>query len=286
MIRKALSVLWSAAFAALVILVGMLVWKETFGHLVEVFGEHREVRRTVAELEADLERHRTLGDLLDQGEQVRHYLGDQVLDEVRLEGHFHHLSLEVVADNRSHCIACHGDLPHAEDAARRAFWNMHAWTLGCETCHVRLGDDSGWAWYDRSTGALIERPAVGSNPAPYTARLVPLERVAGALQRVDSEARIEAAAAFTVREPGLSEEQRKAELEPLHDHLAEEARACADCHDREGDLPLERLGYPPGRVEEIVGTEAIGMLEGYETFHVFDIDRIRPPRTDEEPEAP
>ena len=72
----------------------------------------------------------------------------------------------------------------------------------------------------------------------------------------------------------------------IADHLPEEARACADCHDREGDLPLERLGYPPGRVEEIVGTEAIGMLEGYETFHVFDIDRIRPPRTDEEPEAP
>ena len=277
MIRKLLSVVWSLMFAALVVFVGVIVWHETFGHLVEVFTEHREVRQTVAELEqAANEPSDTLGGLLGEGEQVRHYLGDRVLDEVRLDGHFHHIDLEVVPDSRSRCVACHGDLPHSEDADRRAFWNMHAFTIGCETCHVRLEGDSGWAWYDRETGELIDEPVVGSRPAPYTAKLVPLERVGGSLQRVDSQARLDAAAAFEVREPTLSDGQRESELEALHEHLAEEARTCGDCHAEESALPLRELGYPAHRIEKIVGTEAIRMLEGYGTFHVFDIDQVRP----------
>jgi hypothetical protein len=284
MIRKLLSVVWSLLFAAIVVFVGVIVWHETFGHLVEVFTEHREVRQTVAELEqAAREPSDTLGELLGEGEQVRHYLGDRVLDEVRLDGHFHHINLAVVPDARSRCVACHGDLPHSEDPDRRAFWNMHAYTIGCETCHVRLEGDSGWAWYDRETGGLIDDPVVGRDPAPFTAKLIPLEQIGGGLQRVDSQARLDAATAYAARAEGLSEEQRKAELEPLHDHLSEQARTCSDCHAEESELPLRELGYPAERIEAIVGTEAIRMLEGYGTFHVFDIERIRPER---EPEAP
>lgn len=277
MIRKLLSVVYSLAFAALVVFVGTIIWQETFGHLIHVFSEHHEVRQTVAELEQSLaEPSDTLAELLGEGEQVRHYLGSRVLDEVRLEGHFHHIDLSVVPDQRSACVACHGDLPHSQEPERRAFWNMHAYTIGCETCHVRLEGRSGWSWYDRATGELIASPEVGVSPAPYTAKLIPLERLDGELQRVDSQARLEAAAAFEATSAGLTEEQQEAGLEPLHEHLAEQARTCPDCHVEDSDLPLEVLGYPPDRIHEIVGTEAVRMLEDYGTFHVFDIDKVLP----------
>jgi hypothetical protein len=279
MIRKLLSAAYSLLFAAIVVFVAVIVWKETFGHVWHVFAERHHTASVVEgieeEMEAEAEMDRSLDELLGEGEQVKLYLGYRVLETSRLEGHFHHIDMTVQPDRRSQCVTCHGDLPHDKVPEVRAFWNMHTFLLACETCHVRLpaaasGDD--YRWYDLESGALIDDPAVGTRPVPYTAKIVPMERVDGSLRRVDSQERLDRAAAFAEEEGTLSQEREDAEIDGLHEHLAEEPHVCDDCHGAEPLLPLEDLGYPQNRIESILGTEVIDMLEEYKTFYMFEVE--------------
>lgn len=276
MIRKLLSALYSLAFAALVVFVGVIVWHETFGHVWHVFSERHETKTVVEEIEELLEqKDPSLEQLLAEGEQVKLYLGYRVLETARLEGHFHHIDMTVQPDKRSQCVTCHGDLPHDQVPEVRAFWNMHTFVLACETCHVRLpgkatGDDFRWAVL--GTSDLIVDPVVGRDPLPYTAKIVPMEQVGGKLWRVDNDERIADAKAYGLREPGLTVAERERQVEQLHDYLAEEPYVCDDCHGTEPLLPLEDLGYPQERIDSILGTEVIDMLEDYKTFYMFDVE--------------
>ena len=281
MIRKLLSAAYSLLFAALVVFVAVIVWKETFGHVWHVFAERHDTRAVIEEIEGDIEQEALAGpdpslqELLAEGEQVELHLGYRVLETSRLEGHFHHIDMTVQPDRRSQCVTCQGDLPHDQVPEVRAFWNMHTFLVACETCHVRLpgkatGDD--YRWSDLETGVLITNPEVGTRPVPYTAKIVPMERVGGSLQRLDSQERIDLAVAYKGREPSLSVPERERQVDVLHDYLSEEPYVCDDCHGTEPLLPLEELGYPQERIDSILGTEVIDMLEDYKTFYMFDVE--------------
>ncbi len=58
----------------------------------------------------------------------------------RCKDHYHRIELDITPDETSHCIKCHGDLPHGKSEHIRAFLNMHNLYFACQTCHVRPTD--------------------------------------------------------------------------------------------------------------------------------------------------
>lgn len=274
--RKLLSAAWSLAFAGLVVFVMVIVWRETFGHVIGAFGSRSEARRAADEIRDGIASQTPGGEAARPGTTPQDAAAP---GEEALAGRFHRVEVDVPSDVRSACVLCHGELPHREVPELRAFWNMHGFVLACETCHVRLegaAATSEYAWYDRTTGALVSGYGTSAGPAPYTARLIPLERVDGKLRRVDSQARLDAAAAFRSREEDLSPRQRETGLLALHSHLSLRPYVCDDCHGEAPLLPLAALGYDQRRIDSILGTEVVGMLQDYRVFYIPELQGETP----------
>lgn len=300
--KRFIATLHALVLAAVVVFAMVVTWNETFAHILEVWQEHTETQQTLEELHAqrleDEAHSRSFDEVVAEGETVKHYLGYRVMETTRMEGHFHHIDMSIGPDRRSVCVECHGDLPHdkSDEQDLRSFWNMHAFLVGCETCHVRLEGEQAtgiFRWYDRETGRVIDSPTVGTNPVPYTAKIIPLERVNGEIQRVDSQERIDFARDYEEHEAELTEEQQSRAMKAMHTHLAEEPYVCSDCHGEEPLLPLEELGYSEARVESILGTEVVGLVTNYEEFHMLDIlgddddsAEVAPDTGSPEPDAP
>ena len=95
--------LYIIGFMVLTVIFSFIIWKVTFGHIVDEY----EYRKQVTEI-----KERTLRDdrgveettfkkaILESEERVKHYLGYRVLEEMRVEGHFHHIDYDLVADKR------------------------------------------------------------------------------------------------------------------------------------------------------------------------------------------
>ena len=103
---------------------------------MEIYSERKhtlaELERLKEQKEKGVEAPTTFAEtLLGSQERVKHYLGYRVVDQIRLEGHFHHIDFEMGKDQRSYCNKCHGDMPHDKAKELRAFWNMHAYFLAC-----------------------------------------------------------------------------------------------------------------------------------------------------------
>ncbi len=127
--KTLLAKLYVIGFMALTIFFTFIIWKVTFGHIVEEY----KARKTIVEIKKDRDQKEPAKDelsfkktILEGEERVKHYLGYRVLEELRIEGHFHHIDHEFVPDNRSYCISCHGDIPHDKVKEIRAFGNMHS----------------------------------------------------------------------------------------------------------------------------------------------------------------
>ena len=81
--------------------------------------------------------------------------------------HFHHIGFVIGPDNRSYCVDCHGDMPHDAVKEIRAFLNMHAFFVGCQTCHVKLEGEAKtgvFKWYNRMNGEIVDSPVKNSSP--------------------------------------------------------------------------------------------------------------------------
>lgn len=271
-----LAKMYIIGFMALTVFFMFVIWKVTFGHIVEEY----EARKTVVEIKKDKERKKITGQeltfkkaILESEERVKHYLGYRVLEELRIEGHFHHIDYDFGPDNRSHCITCHGDIPHDKTKEIRAFGNMHASFIACETCHVRLeqADRTGiFKWYDRATGEIVSSPIKeGVLPGTYKSKIIPFERVDGMLQRIDTQGRIDFSMEYRETEKKLSDLQKSKAKKIIHKIVSKEAYVCEDCHQKKDPLlPLEELGYPKKRIEILASTEVVGMIKDYTKFFI------------------
>lgn len=261
----------------------VLIWNLTFGHLIEAISERRAMVKNVAELAAQ-KRQNTIHTLQKSvfagDERVKQYLGYRVLETIRLEGHFHHIDFEIQPDKRSYCIKCHGDMPHKKVKEVRAFWNMHASFMACETCHTRFDDANArpaYQWYDRRSGQMVESPVPHSRVGLYSAKIVPLERSQGQLLRVDSEERIAFADEFIKVGNTLSEFQKAKAIKMIHQVNSPKPYVCADCHRRENPiLSLRELGYPPERRAFLESNEVVGMIDKYKVFFLPDFMKPGP----------
>jgi hypothetical protein len=275
--KKLLSTLYILGSLVITAILTVIVWKVTFGHILEEYHlrqRNLEIAQKQAEQKKEEEEKITFQKaILDGEERVKHYLGYRVLEQVRLEGHFHHIDFEFKPDKTNYCIECHGDLPHNKVKELRAFGNMHASFISCQTCHVVLEGEakSGvFQWYDRETGNIVKSPVKeGVAPGTYTAKIMPLERVNGRLQRIDTPERIEFSREYQKNEKSLNEIQKSKAQRIIHNIVSKKPYLCEQCHQKEDPvLPLLELGYPQHRIDTIVSTEVIGMIKNYTKFYI------------------
>ena len=267
--------LYMLGWLALSVVFMITIWNVTFSHIFKEYHERQEAVEIVKLKETQSrEATKTMFQkiILDSEERVKHYLGYRVLEEQRIKGHFHHIGFDIGPDNRSYCINCHGDMPHDEIKEIRAFLNMHAFFIGCQTCHVKLegaAKTGVFKWYDRTTGEIVASPVGAQKPGTYKAKIIPFERVEGKLQRIDSKERIEFALEFKEKEKTLTEPQKAKARKMIHHVVSELPYICEDCHKKEGSvMPFKELGYPEERISSILGTEVVGMLKNYTKFYI------------------
>lgn len=267
--------IYMLGFMVLTVFFIIIIWKVTFAHIVEEYHNRQEMikMQELKEKEEEETKKTTFEKIiLESEERVKHYLGYRILEEKRIEGHFHHIGFDIGPDKRSYCIICHGDMPHDDVKELRAFLNMHAFFVACQTCHIRLEGEARtgeFKWYDRATGEIVESPVREGNPGTYRAKILPYERVDGNLQPVDSEDKTDFALEFKEREQTLTEAQKSKAKKLIHKIVSKQPHMCEDCHQSENPLlSLEALGYPKERIDSILSTEVVGMIKKYTDFYM------------------
>ncbi|MBI4843239.1 MAG: hypothetical protein HY809_02800 [Nitrospirae bacterium] len=267
--------LYVVAFMCLTVWFIVIIWNVTFHHVIEEYENRKELEEVATikeQKKREAEKTKFERIILQSEERVKHYLGYRVIEEQRIEGHFHHIGFDIGPDNRSYCIRCHGDMPHDKVRDLRAFLNMHAFFIACQTCHVKTEGRGPrvYKWYDRKTGELVPSPVLTYRAGTYNAKIIQIENTGvGEPQRVDSQERIDFASEFKEREKELSEAQKSKAKKMIHEIVSKQPSICEDCHQRESPLlPLHELGYPRDRIDSILSTEVVGMVKKYTEFYM------------------
>ncbi len=274
--KKLLSKLYLLALMVLTVLFMVVIWNVTFGHFVE---EYHSIKRNleIADMKAQQknapEKITFKEAILEGEERVKHYLGYRVLEQRWLKGHFHHIDFDFKPDQQNYCITCHGDMPHDKVKELRAFGNMHASFIGCQACHVKIeeaGKTGVFKWYDRTTGEIVASPVgEGIPPGAYDSKIIPFERIDGKLQRIDTPERVDFANEYRNNEKTLSDLQKSKAKTIIHKVVSKKPYICGDCHQKEASaLPFKELGYSQNRIDVIVSTEVVGMINKYTEFYM------------------
>jgi hypothetical protein len=267
--------IYMLGFAVLVLFFIAIIWNVTFAHILHEYHDRKESQE-IAKFKEGKEKkaEQTTFEkvILESDERVKHYLGYKILEETRIKGHFHHIGFDIGPDNRSYCIDCHGDMPHDAVKELRAFLNMHAFFVGCETCHVKIDESSKtdiFKWYDRRTGEIVASPVEKERPGSFKAKIIPFEKVGDKIQRVDSQEKMDFAREYREREQTLTEAQKSRAKKLIHKIVSKQPYMCEDCHQKEKPLlPLEAIGYPKERIDSITSTEVVGMIKNYTKFYM------------------
>lgn len=145
------------------------------------------------------------------------------------------------------CNQCHGSMPHRRDARKRAFLNMHARRIACETCH----------WRPEGVRLAYERVALPGS-SPEEGLIVPRQRGTRVLTLADTPW-----ARSTRQEWERADQEGKAALKArLHQPLEEKGPDCTACHNEEDSLlDWKSLGYGKGRVRELQGNPTARFLQ-------------------------
>ena len=267
--------LYILVFMALTVFFMVVIWNLTFGKLLDMITGKEDVSQSdMTRPQEDQEKDKAFKKImLESDETVKHYLGYRVLEEMKIEGHFHHIDYDMEPDKRSYCIECHGDIPHQKTKEIRAFANMHSAFLACETCHIRLegSQKTGiFKWYSRKTGEIIPSPIQeGVAPGLFHAKIVPFEMKNGKLERIDDQSQIAFAREYLRTEKTLTEEQKTEANNKIHKRVSKNPYLCEACHRRENPLiPFEEIGYSKKRAELLVSNEVVGMIRDYPEFYV------------------
>lgn len=259
----------------LVVAFSVLIWNLTFGHVIHEYENRMENERLAEEVSKKIaaEEDTSFEEVILKGEElVKHYLGHKILETKRFKGHFHHVTTEIGPDNHSYCASCHGDMPHSQIKELRAFLNMHSFFISCQTCHVRLTDEQKtgiYKWYSRETGEIVSSPVKDSAAGTYRAKIVGFVMEDGKPTRIDTKKRVKFVQDYRRHEDKLTQSQKSHAKNVIHQIISRQPHICQDCHQKENPLlPLASLGYPKERIDAIVSTEAVGMINKYTEFYM------------------
>ncbi len=206
-------------------------------------------------------------------------LGYMVIEEQEVKGHFHHVGMKVETDKNSICIRCHGAVPHDRAKTIRAFLNMHAFYMACETCHVRPAKEQKsyvFRWYDKKTGQIVANPR-GLNTlnesmyGNYSAKISPgMVKQDGSFQFVNGPKALAFVERYLKEEDLLDDTQKSKMKKVIHRLVNSDPLICDGCHTKKTSpyLPFTSLGYPQRRLRELTSTEVVGMINKYQKFYI------------------
>ena len=214
-------------------------------------------------------------------------LGYRVIEQPYIEGRFHHIGFEIEKDESSYCVRCHGNVPHNKSKEVRSFLNMHAFYTACETCHIRPqqgGPGLAFRWYDKKTGemtvnplALIEIEKAYTHESAtkyptygnYGAKIAPGKLEDGSFSFIKSENDNNFVERYIAEEANLSSQQKSQMKRIIHKQINKKPIECNNCHQEKAPyIPFAELGYPPRRVEELINTSVVGMIDKYKEFYI------------------
>ncbi len=194
--------------------------------------------------------------------------------------HFHMIDQYVdhQEPNPPICVVCHGTYPHGKEKKVRALLNLHTGFIACAVCHARQDENAGteldgsqkekidFLWVDRKTGE-IENTVKGEY-GKYPAKIYPIKFTKQGPSRIFTPIKTEAAQQFLKMRPDLTSDQVAEAKAKLHGPLSKKPVFCADCHQKNGYLDFKKLGFPERRVEHLVSSEFVGMIDKYKTFYL------------------
>lgn len=225
--------------------------------------------------------------ILETSKKSRIDLDYRVIDQPYIEGRFHHIGFEMEQDNASNCVLCHGNVPHDKSKEVRSFLNMHAFYTACETCHIRpenKNEKIEFRWYDKNTGKRTENPVAlveiekayahidgASYPTygNYGAKIAPGVIEGGGFRFLHSNNDKAFVERYLAEEKLLSQKQKSQMKKLMHSGINEEPIECDQCHQEKNSyIPFAELGYPPRRVDELINTSVVGMIDKYKEFYI------------------
>jgi cytochrome c553 len=184
------------------------------------------------------------------------------------------------------CSMCHGAYAHGKEKKVRAFLNMHEDFMACTVCHVRKEDGEagpgliaenekiGFLWVDRETGEFKSR--VEGEYGKYPARIFSVIYDPQGRKRLPTPITLAAARQFLELKPKLkTPEQFEEARGKLHKAITKKPISCSDCHKKDGHLDFLELGFPQQRVDHLVSTEFVGMIDKYKTFYLPSVIDFR-----------
>ncbi len=211
---------------------------------------------------------------LENSEKTELYRGYRFVREKEIKNHYHRIELEISPEKISHCIKCHGDLPHNKSTHIRSFLNMHNLYFACQTCHIRPQTEKErlyYYWYSMKNGKPVFNPEIGSkNIDELKIKLAPCEDCDK--KPVDSDIRAERKRTdlfmSALQAPKTSTEEKKKIVKQIHGKISENPLGCAECHTRKNPfLPLEEMGYPKYRAEQVSSDQITKIISEYKEFH-------------------
>jgi mono/diheme cytochrome c family protein len=186
---------------------------------------------------------------------------------------FHETKRTAIEDTQNLCVSCHGDVPHDKKKEVRAFLNMHAYFMACETCHIKVENTmtTKFVWYEKTTGKQKDKIDLSTylKDTPY--KLMPLAADGGKLY--DNDQMVKYVDEFKSQVNNMAPSAKSAAMKVIHRPMTELKNAvnCENCHtpDRaKAYLPFEKIGYPERRANQLVGNEVVGMVNKYKEFYI------------------
>jgi hypothetical protein len=278
------------SFIRTIYIIGLMCFTIYYGFFLYpiIFGaSHIEKDIDIADQEIDAffgegttqEEKEFLKSLKQQQQTTTTDLGYMVIEEQYVKGHFHHVGMKVETDNTSICIRCHGAVPHDKAKTIRAFLNMHAFYMACETCHIRPKENEKkyiFRWYDKESGRVTANPP-GLNTIDesmygnYSAKISPGKISKNGTFKFLNGAKELAFVERYLKEDGKLNDTQKSKMKKvIHRNVNEEPLICDGCHTikEEPYLPFIHLGYPRRRLHELNSTEVVGMINKYQKFYI------------------
>jgi hypothetical protein len=196
-------------------------------------------------------------------------------------GHFHVTAerhfLEM--EKQEACLTCHSIWPHQKDRKTRAFNNQHSRYMTCMVCHLdeQPGREDGVVWWDFDVDNSITRQGPYGISRNNEGELSGVDNFITKIVPVMRDGNHETRVYTSYSTPGFVE-YRKAVTEGVRVHadqvradaealVAKEAITCKGCHGEESDFPWVELGFTGDRLDEMINSAVVGMIENYDSFY-------------------
>ena len=273
-LKKLMGKLYAIALIVFAVWYGYFIYPIIFSH-----AEHHGLDVVTAKAGASVEEKMLQKVMSEQKSTATTDLGYTVVKEKYVKGHFHHVGMTMEKDETSVCARCHGSVPHSKAKPIRAFLNMHAFFIGCETCHIKAKPDQApWSfrWYDKITGKILT-----SNPkglvetekemhGNYGAKIGPGTLASdGSFNFLNGERERAFVIDYLKNKDALNSTDQSKMKKVIHRLVDEKPLLCDNCHtsSQKPYIPFDELGYPQRRIQQITSTEVVGMLQKYRDFY-------------------